>query len=196
MPECVVISASPSASSKTLKIAKFIGERLETLGLTSALIDVRLLPPAELIAANTSSPDIARALSLIDSARSLVIASPVYKAAYSGLLKVFLDVLPQYGLREKVIFPLLTGASPAHVLAIDYALRPMLCSMDPRQILPGLFIIDKQVEYSDGGKLRLPEEVSVKLEAILKSLIAWRRFGKDSVIAAAEQLHRPGSPIV
>ena len=185
MPECVVLSASPSASSKTLKIAKFVADRVGTLGLTTSLIDVRLLPPADLVLANTSSPDIAKALSLIDSAQSLVIASPVYKAAYSGLLKVFLDLLPQYGLRGKVIFPLLTGASPAHVLAIDYALRPMLCSMDPRQILPGLYIIDKHIEHSDDGKLRLPEELSDKLEATLRHLVAWRPSAPDSVIAAA-----------
>ena len=70
------------------------------------------------------------------AARGLVIATPVYKAAYSGLLKTFLDLLPQFGLREKVILPLVTGGTPAHVLAIDYALRPVLNSLDPLHIVP------------------------------------------------------------
>jgi len=186
MPDCIVLSASPSASSRTLKLAKFITERLEGLGLASSLVDVRLLPPADLLLANTSAPDIAEALSLVETARALVIASPVYKAAYSGLLKVFLDLLPQYGLRGKVVFPLLTGASPAHVLAIDYALRPMLCSMDPLQILPGLYFIDKQVEHSEDGSLRLPEEISRKLESSLRNLADWNSLAPSSVITAAQ----------
>jgi FMN reductase len=186
MPDCIVLSASPSVTSRTLKIAHFVSERLEALGLATSLIDVRLLSAADLILANTSASDIAKALSLVESARALVIASPVYKAAYSGLLKVFLDLLPQYGLRGKVVFPLLTGASPAHVLAIDYALRPMLCSMDPLQILPGLYIIDKQVEHSADGRLRLPEEITGKLDSSLRNLAGWPPSVSSSVIAAAQ----------
>ncbi len=56
----------------------------------------------------------------------MVIGTPVYKAAYSGLLKSLLDLLPQYALAGKTVLPLATGGSTAHVLAIDYALRPVL----------------------------------------------------------------------
>jgi FMN reductase len=59
----------------------------------------------------------------------VVVATPVYKAAYSGLLKVFLDVLPQTALKGKLVLPLATGGSPHHMLALDYALRPVLQSL-------------------------------------------------------------------
>lgn len=36
----------------------------------------------------------------------VILATPVYKAAYSGLLKTFLDLLPQGGLRDKVVLPI------------------------------------------------------------------------------------------
>jgi pyruvate-ferredoxin/flavodoxin oxidoreductase len=41
----------------------------------------------------------------------------------------FLDLLPQLGLTGKAVLPLAVGGSIAHVLAIDYGLRPVLCSM-------------------------------------------------------------------
>ena len=61
-----------------------------------------------------------------------MVATPVYKAAYSGLLKVLLDLLPQTALKEKTVLPLATGGSPHHMLALDYALRPVLQSADKR----------------------------------------------------------------
>ena len=59
----------------------------------------------------------------------MVVSTPVYKAAYSGVLKVFLDLLPQFGLAGKVVLPLVTGGTASHVLAIDYALRPVLLAL-------------------------------------------------------------------
>src|SRR5918912_82296 len=54
-----------------------------------------------------------------------VVSSLPRKAAYTGLLKAFLDLLPQYALGGKTVLPLVTGGTPAHVLTVDYALRPV-----------------------------------------------------------------------
>ena len=56
----------------------------------------------------------------------VIVATPIYKAAYSGLLKVFLDLLPAEALRGKTVLPLASGGSVAHLLALDYALKPVL----------------------------------------------------------------------
>jgi len=101
-----------------------------------------------------------------------VVATPIYKAAYSGLLKIFLDVLPQFGLREKVVFPLATGGTVAHVLALDYALRPVLSSLDPVHVVSGLFILDKQ---------RFP----VGSNGVMQDLRAHRRLGLARLAQAA-----------
>jgi FMN reductase len=81
----------------------------------------------------------------------VILATPVYKAAYSGLLKTFLDLLPQSGLRDKVVLPIATGGSLAHTLAIDYALRPVLTALAARSILPGIFAVDSQIVVADDG---------------------------------------------
>ncbi len=87
----------------------------------------------------------------VAAADGIVVATPVYKAAYSGLLKTFLDMLPQFALRGKVVLPLATGGSIAHVLAIDYALRPVLSSLDPLHVVNGLFVLDKQITVLESG---------------------------------------------
>jgi hypothetical protein len=53
--------------------------------------------------ARTNDPLIERTIRSIESASALGIASPIFKALFSGLLKAFLDFLPQYALAGKVI---------------------------------------------------------------------------------------------
>jgi FMN reductase len=62
----------------------------------------------------------------LKGASGVIIVSPVYKAAYSGALKTLLDLLPQDILKDKPVFPLMVGGSGAHLLAIDYSLKPLL----------------------------------------------------------------------
>jgi FMN reductase len=77
----------------------------------------------------------------------VVVATPVYKAAYSGILKAFLDLLPQFGLTNKLVLPLATGGSQSHMLALDYALRPVLSSLNPKHVLPSIYATEAQVTW-------------------------------------------------
>ena len=70
---------------------------------------------------------------------------PIYKAACSGLLKVFLDLLPSDILRGKSVLPLATGGSPGHLLAIDYALKPVLGALGARHIVDAVYVLDEQL---------------------------------------------------
>lgn len=169
MTKTLIITGSPSGTSKTAKLAGLVGSRLARAGIDSTLLDVRTLPAEDLLLAKFDSPAIQAALAQVDAARGVVIATPVYKAAYSGLLKTFLDVLPQFGLRDKVVLPLATGGTIAHVLALDYALRPVLSSLDPLHVVPGLFVLDKQLNVKEDGSLELDADLSGKLDATIAS---------------------------
>ena len=59
--------------------------------------------------ADFNSPAIKQAIAAVEGA-AVIIASPVYKASYSGALKTILDILPQKGLQGKVVLPLFIGA--------------------------------------------------------------------------------------
>ncbi|NED78869.1 FMN reductase (NADPH), partial [Streptomyces sp. SID11233] len=51
--------------------------------------------------------------------------------------------------------PLATGGSTAHVLALDYALRPVLTSMGAAHVVPGWFVVDKDLAVDPEGTLTI-----------------------------------------
>jgi len=101
----------------------------------------------------------------------VVVATPVYKAAYSGVLKVFLDLLPQTGLQGKTVLPLATGGSPNHMLALDYALRPVLQSLGAKHILPGIYATDAQVAVTESGAYEVSAEIGLRLDEAVDTLV-------------------------
>lgn len=166
-----VISGSPSPSSRTMLLCRHVAARLAAEGFEVEMIDIRTLPAADLVAGNMEAPRIREAAGLVERAQGLVIATPVYKAAYSGVLKTFLDLLPQFALAGKTVMPLATGGSLAHVLSIDYALRPVLASMGARHVVNGFFFIDKQLERVDPDGLRIETQAEERFEPLLKDFI-------------------------
>jgi FMN reductase len=167
MSSVLIISGSPSATSRTERLARSVAARMTASGATTTLLDVRNLPAEDLMHARFDSPAIIQASAQVAAADGIVVATPIYKAAYSGLLKTFLDVLPQFGLRGKVVLPLATGGSIAHVLAIDYALRPVLSSLDPLHVVNGLFVLDKQITVLEGGGIELDSDLDERLNGVI-----------------------------
>jgi FMN reductase len=151
MASVVTIGGSPSASSKTAALLTLIRSRLEPLGILSAALNVRDLPAEDLIDARSSTAALQNALRLVQEADGVVIATPIYKAAYSGILKVFLDLLPQDALAGKIILPIATGSTLAHALVIDYALRPVLAALGAFHVLNGIYLVDNQFVSTSGA---------------------------------------------
>src|SRR4051794_41101198 len=151
MATVLSVSGSPSATSRTAGLLRRLQATLAADGHTVVPLDVRTLPADALLGAAFGHPAIVRATELFAAADGIVIGTPVYKAAYSGLLKTLLDLLPQYALTGKTILPLATGGTTAHVLAIDYALRPVLSSMGARHVLQGWFILDHHITPHEDG---------------------------------------------
>ncbi|MFD3563173.1 NADPH-dependent FMN reductase [Streptomyces sp. NPDC058686] len=151
MATVLSISGSPSATSRTARLLRHLDARLEAQGHDVIALDVRTLPAEALLGADFAHPAIVEATDLLARADGVVVATPVYKAAYSGLLKALLDLLPQYGLAGKTVLPLATGGTTAHVLALDYALRPVLNSMGADHIVQGWFTLDKDITVAPDG---------------------------------------------
>ncbi|MFD9335536.1 NADPH-dependent FMN reductase [Streptomyces sp. NPDC060028] len=157
MPQLLAITGSPSAHSRTAVVVEHALRRLSHAGFETGHLSVRELPAADLLAARRGEPEIRRALEAVAEADGIVIATPVYKASYTGLLKAFLDLLPQDGLTGKTVLPLATGGSLAHVLTIDYALRPVLAALGARHVTAGRFVLDSSVERGHGPDRLRPE---------------------------------------
>ncbi len=167
----LLIAGSPSERSRTAAFLDAAGQRLETRGALVNRLRVRDLSPQALLLADFGHPSISQAIGRVARADVIVVATPVYKAAYSGVLKVFLDLLPQDGFKGKTVLPLATGGSPNHMLALDYSLRPVLQSLGAKNILPGIYATDAQVTPTEDGSFHLAPDISARLDEAVHLLI-------------------------
>ena len=167
----LLIGGSPSATSRTGRWLENIGARLEQEDFQVESLQVRDLPAQALLHADFKHPEIVAALQRVERATAIVIATPVYKAAYSGILKAFIDLWPQSGLRGKVVLPLASGGSPAHTLILDYALRPVLASLAPRQVLDSIYAVEEQIAWSEASGLTLAPAIEQRVQDGVSNLI-------------------------
>ncbi|HZG05168.1 MAG TPA: NADPH-dependent FMN reductase [Streptomyces sp.] len=184
MATVLSVSGSPSPRSRTARLLRHLDARLAAQGHEVVPLDVRSLPPEALHGADVAHPAVAEAAALFARADGVVIGTPVYKAAYSGLLKSLLDLLPQYALAGKTVLPLATGGTTAHVLAIDYALRPVLSSMGAAHIVQGWFTLDRDITAGPDGGITVAPAAAEALGQVVDEFS--RALGRnDSVLAAA-----------
>jgi FMN reductase len=166
----LTIASSPSANSRSARLLGRARDALSASGVASQHLELRGLPSEALLHANTRDLQIAEAIEAVAQADAIIIATPVYKAAYSGLLKVFLDLLPQDAFTGKLVLPIASGGSLAHALAIDYSLRPVLSALNAHNVLPGIFAVDKEIETQDDGTLSLAPALLERLTLRLADL--------------------------
>ena len=154
----LVVSSSVSLASRSEKLADHVADRLRQRGFGTAHLRLRTLPAVPLLAADTQDPAIAQAVADLERAAGVVIVTPTYKGTFTGLLKVFVDLLPQYALRGKTVLPLATGGTLAHALMLDHGLRPMLQTMWPKHVAQGCFMLDKQMVVDESGGLHIQDD--------------------------------------
>jgi FMN reductase len=165
MANVLTLNGSPSLQSRTQQLLLDLGAELAREGHQVTHLSVRDLPAEDLLYARSNATAIAAASQLVASAQGIVVGTPIYKAAYSGILKAFLDLLPQFAFEGKTVLPLATGGTVAHVLALDYGLRPVLSSLGARHIVGSHFVLDKAIRTTEAGKLELDAEIASKYRA-------------------------------
>jgi FMN reductase len=168
----LLVAGSPSEHSRSAALLDAVQQRLQLRGVDVERLQIRDLSPQALLLADVSHPTVAHAVAQVARARAIVVATPVYKAAYSGVLKVFLDLLPQTALKNKHVLPLATGGSPNHMLALDYALRPVLQSLGAGHILNGIYATDAQVIVLPQGGYQVLADIAARLDESVNLLIA------------------------
>lgn len=172
MSTIVTIAGSPSQTSRSGAVLDYVVDYLQNRHITTQSIKVRDLDPAELLYADWNGATIKAAIEQITAADAVIIATPIYKAAYTGILKAFLDMLPQKALENKVVLPIATGGSAAHMLAVDYALKPVLAALGVQHSLKTIYIIDQQVSYgTEAGLVFNDTDIETRLHSGLQQLI-------------------------
>ncbi|WP_083473549.1 NADPH-dependent FMN reductase [Frankia sp. R43] len=146
-PRLVVLSGSPRTGSRTLAVARGLVERI-TEDLPAASVEI--IDLAEL-ARHLFDGDsrVAAAARTVAAADLLIVASPVYKGSYTGLLKVFLDLLPGGALRGVTAIPLVLSAAPDHSFAGEAYLRPVLVELGAAVPARSFAVIEEQIPDLD-----------------------------------------------
>ncbi|WP_018686307.1 NADPH-dependent FMN reductase [Actinokineospora enzanensis] len=155
MGSILIISGSPAPSARAGVLVAHVAAELRRLGEQVAVLSVRDLPTVALLAEDTGDPAISAAIEAVAGADGIVVASPVYRAAYSGLVKSLLDLLPAGALAGKAVLPLATGGTQGHLVAIDGVLRPLLFAMGATKVLAGHFVLDQMIaDEHEGARVR------------------------------------------
>jgi FMN reductase len=139
------VVGNPKRRSRTYEAALLVAEKL--CGTPPALVvDVADLGAGVLEAGDQAT---AEAVEAVRRAHVVVVASPTYKATYTGLLKVFLDRFPPDGLAGVVAVPLMLGAGPSHALAPEHTLRPLLSELGAVTPTRALYLLDRDYANPD-----------------------------------------------
>ena len=85
------------------------------------------------------SPKLKSAITSIGSADGLIAVSPIFSGSYSGLFKMFFDVLDVDALQGTPVLAAATGGTPRHSLAIDHGIRPLFAYLGAAVVPTGVF---------------------------------------------------------
>jgi len=123
--KAVAVVGNPKPASRTAEAAQALAIALRADEVE--LIDLVSLGPGLL---GWGDPAVAEAKAKVQAADLAIFASPTFKATYTGLLKLFLDQFETgTGLSGVVSVPLMLGAGPAHALAPELLLKPVLVEL-------------------------------------------------------------------
>jgi FMN reductase len=132
-----VVVGNPKPQSRTLDAATYVARELSgqepDLVVDLAELGARLL--------DWQDETVAGLVAEVGAADLVVFASPTYKAAYTGLLKLFLDRFKTDGLGG-IAIPLMLGGGPGHALAPELTLRPVLTEVGGIVPTKGLYVVD------------------------------------------------------
>jgi len=166
----VAISGSPRAPSRSRTLAERALSELESLGCSTQLIDVAVLPSDALVVRAESSA-ITEAIAAVGRARIVVAASPTYRAMYTGVLKCFFDLMPQEHLAGKICVGLQTGIAPQHALSAEYGFRPLFASLE------GVPLSVTYALDSDFAEGEPSAEVVARVQAAMRGAVSAARAG-------------------
>lgn len=147
-----IVVGNPKAASRTLTVARAVARAAAVAagidGFEAGDADVVEVDLAELAPHlfDWSAADVRSAVDEISGCDLVVVASPTYKAAYTGLLKAFLDWYGTTGLSGVTTIPVMVGAGAAHALAVEVHLRPVLVEIGASVPTRGLYVTEDRLD--------------------------------------------------
>jgi FMN reductase len=136
-----IIVGNPRPQSRTTQAAQRVAAAI-TPDVTPTVIELADLGPTLF---DWSDPDVAAAVTACRASDLLILATPTYKATFTGLLKLFLERFDGgTGLAGVVVVPVQLGGSDRHRLAPQVHLKPVLSELGATVPTPALYLLDSQ----------------------------------------------------
>lgn len=118
--------------------------------------------------------DVEAHIAAIESADLLVVASPVYRASYTGLFKHLFDLVHHEALFEVPVLLAATGGSDRHALVIDHQLRPLFSFFQARTLPIGVYASEADFSGYAISNPALEERIALAVARALPWLHAGR----------------------
>ncbi|MDH3240989.1 MAG: NAD(P)H-dependent oxidoreductase [Alphaproteobacteria bacterium] len=150
--QLLVVVGNPKAGSRTLDVAREVARQIEVwLASRGVGVEAHTIDLAELSAGlfDWGNGPANAAMDRLKTADLLIVASPVYKATFTGLLKAFLDRVPMEGLGGRPAVPVMVAAAPGHGLAVDAYLRPLLVEIGASCPTRALLLLESQLPEAE-----------------------------------------------
>lgn len=133
-----VVVGNPKPASRTLAAATYVARELSGAE-PDLVVDLATLGAGLL---EWQDPTVGTLVEQVTAADLVVFACPTYKGTYTGLLKLFLDRFGADSLTG-VAVPLMLGGGPAHALAPELSLRPVLAEIGGTTVR-GHYVLDSR----------------------------------------------------
>jgi FMN reductase len=147
----VAVSGGLQRPSRSAALAEHLLDLIsDELPCEQRLVELGQLAPrlAGAVWRNHLPDAVERELMAVEQADVLVVATPVFRGAYTGLFKHFFDFVHQDALVDKPVLLAATGGSERHALVIDHQLRPLFSFFQARTLPLGVYATDKDfVDY-------------------------------------------------
>ena len=141
----VGVSGSLREPSKTTELVRgLIAEFGAREQIDARLIAVAALGPlfAGALRREDLQPEVEDALRAIETADLLIVASPVYRASFTGLFKHLFDFVGQYALVGTPVLLAATGGGERHALILEHQMRPLFGFFQALTLPVGVYASD------------------------------------------------------
>jgi FMN reductase len=169
MTKIAVVTGNPKPASRTHTVALAVAEALASeLGQADKPLVIDLAEHASRLF-DWSDPELSGLTADVAAADIVIVASPTYKATYTGMLKAFLDRYPSNGLAGVTAVPVMTGGWPGHLLAVEVHLRPVLVELGATVPARGLYVTEPELADLDKAVTRWSEAAAPLIKTSVTS---------------------------